>query len=256
MPTLLRPWYPLRVATLSPVKPKIAPRHAVVVRLTHWLTVAAFVALAVSGLCLVISHPRFYWGETGNVNMKPAFTIPIPASRDTVPTGYNYQMPDENGWSRYMHFEAAWLLVLTAVVYGVWGLATRHFLRQIIPVRGERNLRAVWARMAKYLRRSPPDKSEQNSYNVLQRVSYFVVIFVLFPAIILTGLAMSPTFVGAFPAIALIAGGKQTARTLHFFLTWSLIAFLFVHVTMIAISGFWRRMRAMTIGGANAKEDQ
>lgn len=242
--------------TLSPVREKTAARQKVIVRLTHWLTVVAFVALAVSGLCIVISHPRFYWGETGNVNMKPAFTIPIPASRDTVPTGYNYQMPDENGWSRYMHFEAAWLLVLTALVYGIWGLASGHFKRNIVPLRGERNWSAIWSRLAKYLRRSPPDKSEDKSYNVLQRVTYLVVIFVLFPAIILTGLAMSPSFVGAFPAIALIAGGKQTARTLHFFLTWSLIAFLIVHVTMIAISGFGRRMRAMTIGGGSAREEE
>jgi thiosulfate reductase cytochrome b subunit len=203
----------------------------------------------------VISHPRFYWGETGNVNTKPAFTLPIPASRDTVPTAYKYVMPDENGWSRYLHFEAAWLLVLTALVYGVWGVASGHFRRNIVPASGERNLGSVLARFMKYLRRAPADKREEKSYNVLQRMTYLLVIFVLFPAIILTGLAMSPSFVGAFPAIALIAGGKQTARTLHFFLTWALVAFLVVHVAMIAISGFWRRMRAMTIGGTGRTED-
>ena len=42
----------------------------------------------------------------------PLFTIPIPSSRDTVPTGYHYVLPDQNGWSRYLHFEAAWLLAL------------------------------------------------------------------------------------------------------------------------------------------------
>jgi len=252
----LSSWYSLRVPTLSPVRKKTAVRHKVIVRVTHWLTVVAFLALVVTGLEIVISHPRFYWGETGNVNMKPAFTLPIPASRDTVPTGYKYVMPDENGWSRYLHFEAAWVLVLTALIYGAWGLASGHFRRNFVPVRGERNWSAIWARMTRYLRRSPPDKREEKSYNVLQRVTYLVVIFVLFPAIILTGLAMSPSFVGSFPAIALIAGGKQTARTLHFFLTWSLVAFLIVHVAMIAISGFWRRMRAMTIGGGSAAEEE
>jgi thiosulfate reductase cytochrome b subunit len=256
MPSARLSWYSLAVPTLSPVREETASRHKVVVRVTHWLTVAAFLALVVSGLCLVISHPRFYWGEVGNVNTKPLFTLPIPASRDTVPTAYKYVMPDENGWSRYLHFEAAWLLVLTALVYGAWGVVSGHFKRNIVPVRGERGWRAIWARMTRYLRREPPDKSEEKSYNVLQRVAYLVVIFVLFPAIILTGLAMSPSFVGAFPAIAMIAGGKQTARTLHFFLTWSLLAFLIVHVTMIAISGFWRRMRAMTIGGGSAAEEE
>jgi thiosulfate reductase cytochrome b subunit len=244
------------VPTLSPVKPKIAPRHKAIVRITHWLTVLAFLALVVTGLELVISHPRFYWGEVGNVNTTPAFTLPIPASRDTVPTAYKYVMPDQNGWSRYLHFEAAWVLVLTALVYCAWGLVSGHFGRNIVPVRGERGWRAIWARMQKYLRRVAPGKEEERSYNVLQRVAYLVVIFVLFPAIILTGLAMSPSFVGAFPAIALIAGGKQTARTLHFFLTWALVAFLVVHVAMIVISGFWRRMRAMTIGGGSAAEEE
>ena len=77
-------------------------RDSVLVRVTHWFTVIAFLALLVTGLKIVISHPRFYRGETGNVNMRPLFTIPIASSRDTVPTGYNYVMPDQNGWSRYL----------------------------------------------------------------------------------------------------------------------------------------------------------
>ena len=104
-----------------------APRHAAFIRVTHWLTVIAFTALLITGGEIVISHPRFYWGETGNVNMSPLFTIPIPSSRDTVPTGYNYVMPDQNGWSRYLHFQAAWLLVFTGAVYLIAGFATSHF---------------------------------------------------------------------------------------------------------------------------------
>ncbi|MGB3630824.1 MAG: cytochrome b/b6 domain-containing protein, partial [Terracidiphilus sp.] len=87
--------------TASPVLEKTKlRRHSGIVRVTHWLTSVAFVALLVTGFEIVISHPRFYWGEVGNVNTKPLFVIPIPASRDTVPTGYNYVMPDQNGWSR------------------------------------------------------------------------------------------------------------------------------------------------------------
>src|SRR5579863_9842432 len=82
-------------------------RHSAVVRVTHWLTFIAFIALLVTGGEIVISHPRFYWGEEGNVNTKPLLVIPIPSSRGTVPTGYGYVMPDQNGWSRYLHFEAA-----------------------------------------------------------------------------------------------------------------------------------------------------
>ena len=76
------------------------PRHSALVRVTHWLTLIAFLALLITGVEILISHPRFYWGETGNVNTAPLFTIPIPSSRDTVPTGYKTVLPDQNGWSR------------------------------------------------------------------------------------------------------------------------------------------------------------
>jgi len=77
-------------------------RHHYVVRLTHWLTVLCFFALLVSGIEILISHPRFYWGEAGNAAMQPLFVIPIPASRATVPTGYNFVLPDQNGWGGFL----------------------------------------------------------------------------------------------------------------------------------------------------------
>lgn len=225
------------------------------VRATHWLTLVAFLALAVTGGLIVISHPRFYWGEVGNVNTKPLFVIPIPASRDTVPTGYKYEMPDENGWSRYLHFEAAWVAVLTGLVYGVYGLWSGHFKRDLIPARRDWTWKSYRARIAKYLRRAPPDAAEERSYNVLQRTAYMVVIFVLFPAMIWTGLAMSPSFTAAFPATAALVGGRQSARTIHFFVTGLLVIFLLVHVTMVARSGFKKRMRAMITGYQRDSEE-
>src|ERR1700735_5125806 len=99
----------------------VTSRHTALVRVTHWITVISFFALLITGAEIVISHPRFYWGETGNSGTAVLFKIPIPASRDTVPTGYGYVMPDENGWSRYLHFEAAWVLVLTGLIYVVAG---------------------------------------------------------------------------------------------------------------------------------------
>jgi thiosulfate reductase cytochrome b subunit len=218
------------------------------VRVTHWLTVACFVALLITGAEIVISHPRFYWGETGNVNMRPLFTLPIASSRDTVPTGYEYVMPDQNGWSRYLHFQAAWALVLTGLIYVVVGLWTGHFLKNLIPQRGRRTWHAYRERFSQYLRRAPPDAEESRSYNVLQRTAYLAVIFVLFPLVIWTGLALSPSFDSAFPAAVNLLGGRQSARTLHFFVSAALVLFLVVHVAMIALSGFWNRTRAMITG--------
>jgi thiosulfate reductase cytochrome b subunit len=224
------------------------PRHTAVVRVTHWLTVISFLALLISGAEIVVSHPRFYWGETGNVNTTPLFTIPIPSSRDTVPTGYRTVLPDQNGWSRYLHFQAAWLVVLTGLVYAISILCTGHLRKDLFPTPYQRSPRAFWQVIAKYLRRAPPDPAEAHSYNVLQRTAYLAVIFILFPLVIWTGLALSPAFDSAVPAAVNILGGRQSARTLHFFVSGALLLFLIVHVTMVALAGFRTRMRAMITG--------
>lgn len=238
--------------TIAPVKAR-APRHAALVRVTHWLTAVAFLVLLFTGCEIILTHPRFYWGETGNVTMKPLFRIPIPSSRDMVPTGYNYVLPDWNGWGRALHFEAAWLLVLTGLVYLVWGIATGHFRRNLLPERGDWNLGALW----RDLWRPPGEKTRSASYNVAQRAAYFGVIFVLIPMVIWTGLALSPSFNAAFPWFVDVLGGRQSARTLHFFITIALTLFLVVHVTMVVLSGFRVRMRGMITGrGAEAEEEQ
>jgi thiosulfate reductase cytochrome b subunit len=230
-------------------QPTVAvPRHSVVVRATHWLTVIAFFALLISGLEILISHPRFYWGETGNVMTKPLFTLPIPSSRDTVPTAYKFVMPDQNGWSRYLHFQAAWLVILTGAVYVIAGLWSGHFLRHLLPPAGQRNLQACTSIIKSYLRGQHKRVDDPLSYNVLQRTTYLFVIFVLFPLMIWTGLAMSPAFVAVAPWSSAILGGKQSARTLHFAVTAALALFVFVHIAMVVLAGFWPRMRAMTTG--------
>lgn len=235
-----------------------APRHSAVVRVTHWLTFIASAALLISGLGIVVSHPRFYLGEVGNVNTKPLFTLPIPASRDTVPTGYHYIVRDFNGWGRYLHFEAAWLLVFAALVYGVWGLWTGHFRKNLLPEPGERAWHGYWQAFGlavkRHLRRAQKDDGEARRYNVAQRTAYLMVIFVLFPLLIWTGLAMSPSFTGVFPLSVILLGGRQTARTLHFFLTWALVLFVLVHVTMVVLAGFWSRVRAMITGRSDVPE--
>jgi thiosulfate reductase cytochrome b subunit len=225
-------------------------RHSFFVRVTHWLTALAFLALLVSGLELVVSHPRFYWGEVGNVNTAPLFKIPIPSSRSLVPTGYGYTLPDQNGWSRYLHFQSAWLLVFTGLLYVGVGLSRGHFRRELFPARSHLSPRHLMRSVADHLRFKKPIPEEAWSYNVLQRLAYLLVVFVGFPLIIWTGLAMSPSFVSAFPAAVNLLGGQQSARTLHFFLTGALVLFLLVHVAMVVLAGFWSRVRAMITGRA------
>jgi thiosulfate reductase cytochrome b subunit len=236
------------VSATSTLRKPETLRHSAVVRVTHWITVIAFFALLISGAEIVISHPRFYWGEVGNVMTRPLFTLPIPASRTTVPTGFGYVLPDQNGWSRSLHFQAAWLAVLTGLIYGITSLWNGHFRENLLPARGDRTWRAFWEVIAKYLRRAPQGEAEARSYNVVQRSAYLLVIFFLFPLVIWTGLAMSPAFTSAFPVAVIALGGRQSARTLHFFVSGFLLLFLVVHVWMIILAGFRSRMQAMITG--------
>jgi len=202
------------------------PHHSATVRITHWTTAICFIALLVSGIEIIFSHPRFYWGENGNVLMPPLFSFPVPSSRSTVPTGYGYVLTDQNGWSRYLHFEAAWALVLCGVLYVLVGVFSGHFRNHLFPAR----------------------QIAADSYNSLQRLTYLVVIFALFPLMVWTGLAMSPAFVSVLPATVTLLGGRQTARTLHFLVSVSLVAFLLIHVTMVWRAGFKTRVTAMITG--------
>ena len=226
----------------------VAPRHSALVRVTHWLTTLCFIALLVPGIEIVISHPRFYWGETGNVLTEPLFKLHIPSSRALVPTGYGYVLPDQNGWSRALHFQAAWFLVLTGLLYLISGLLTGHFRKNLLPRKPDLSWRALSTVIAGYLRFKRPSEAEAWSYNVLQRLAYLFVIFVLFPLVIWTGLAMSLSFVSAFPASVTLLGGQQSARTLHFFVSVALVSFLLVHIIMVWFAGFRSRMRAMITG--------
>jgi thiosulfate reductase cytochrome b subunit len=246
--------YASGVSDAASLRNSDAPRHAAFVRVTHWITAVCFFALLVSGAEIVISHPRFYWGETGNVRTRPLFQIPIPSSRSMVPTGYGYVLPDQNGWSRYLHFQAAWAAVLTGLAYAIWGLWTGHFRSNLFPAPADRTWGAFVRVIAKHMRLKWPDEADALSYNVLQRTAYLIVIFVLFPLVIWTGLALSPGFNSAIPAAVNVLGGRQSARTLHFFISGFLLFFLIVHIAMVVLAGFRSRMRSMIIGTATHQE--
>jgi len=226
------------------------------VRVTHWIITLCFLALLVSGIEIVISHPRFYWGETGNDLTPTLFKLPIPSSRALVPTGYGYVLPDQNGWSRYLHFQAAWIAVLTGMLYMVFGFLTGHFRKNLLPDKAELSWRGFSAAIATHLRFERPDEAGAGSYNVLQRLTYVFVIFVLFPLVIWTGLAMSPAFVSAVPATVTLLGGQQSARTIHFITATFIVLFIVVHLVEVLLSGVFNEMRSILTGWFAVKPEK
>ena len=172
-----------------------------------------------------------------------------------MPTGYGYVLPDQNGWSRYLHFQSAWVVVLTGLLYVISSFFTGHLRKDLLPDGSDLSWRTFSTAVASRLRFKRSSASGAWSYNLLQRLSYLFVIFVVFPLIIWTGLAMSPAFVSAVPATVNLLGGQQSARTIHFFVSLVLLLFVLVHVVMVFIAGFRSRMRAMITGRVGLDAD-
>ena len=170
-------------------------RHTLLVRATHWINFLSFLALAVSGVAILLAHPRFYWGESGYFDTAAAFELPLRVNLN------------QTGWGRSLHFLAAWIAVLNGLVYVGWGLLSRHF------------------RFA--------------SYSSFQRLAYWGVVFALLPLTILTGLTLSPAVTAAYPVLFAMFGGRQSARTIHFFAADLLVLFLIGHVILTIRSEFF-----------------
>jgi thiosulfate reductase cytochrome b subunit len=142
------------------------------------------------------------------------------------------------------------------LLYAVYGVLTRHFRKNLAPAGADFSWRAVSKVISSHVRFQRPGEAEAWSYNVLQRLTYLSVIFVLFPLVIWTGLAMSPAIASAFPGAVSVLGGQQSARTIHFFVSVFLVFFLLIHVVMVSLAGFTNRMRAMITGRVSARKEE
>jgi len=211
-----------------------APRRLLVVRITHWIAVLSILSLLASGIGILISHPRLYWGETGNISTPSLIDLPIPF------------IIGPSVWNRPIHFLSAWFLVFAGLAYVVGGLITGHFRKDLLPTKAELRWRRILGVISDHLRWKRADNTW--TYNVVQRLTYLAVVFALFPAIIWTGLAMSFAVTSVFPILATAVGGHQSVRTLHFVFVSLLVLFLIVHLTMLCLVGFWGHVRAMITG--------
>jgi thiosulfate reductase cytochrome b subunit len=255
-------------------------RHTVTVRLTHWINVLIFVVLLASGLRLFNFHPALYWGNDGHSGM-PSF-ISIDALMDvesgepvgvTTVMGHSFNtsgvlgvsydsrgepveaafpgwltLPGGLGFARDVHFDAAWLLVFNGLVYVLSGLFSGHFRRDLLPAVKELAPRRLLADLWNHLRLRRARGEAARHYNVLQKLAYVIVIFVLLPVMVLSGLTMSPAVTTAMPFLLDLFGGRQSARTIHFLAADLLVLFVLVHVIQVIITGAFDNMRAMITG--------
>jgi thiosulfate reductase cytochrome b subunit len=239
--------------------------HARWVRISHWILTVSVLTLAFTGFVILMAHPRLYWGEVGN-DLTPAL-IELPISRNYQHGGWDaarpfyqnaagpvsasrtYDIFNQNGWGRSLHFLAAWWLVLPGAVYLLGGIVGGHIRSHIWPQPREVAPRLVWHDVVDHLRLRIPPASGGPRYGLIQKLAYSLVVFGLAPLMVVTGLAMSPAVTAALPFLLRLFGGYQSARTIHFITFVALLLFVFVHVVMVIKSGFRRQIRAMTVGG-------
>ena len=211
------------------------PRHIALVRITHWIIVLSVIGLLVSGIGILVGHPRLYWGETGSLATASLIDLPIPL------------IIGPSVWYRPYHFFFAWILVLTGLTYTVGSFITEHFRRDLLPAKADLRWNRMVGIALEHLQYRP-HVATASTYNVVQRLTYLAVAFLLFPAFLWTGLGMSFGMTSVFPILATGLGGHQSARTLHFVCVVLLLLFVIVHILMIYLAGFWRTVRAMITG--------
>lgn len=252
-------------------------RHSVAVRLGHWINVICLTILLMSGLQIFDAHPALYWGSSSRFD-DPVFAIgerryPLGQPRGitslfghSVDTTGVLGVSTEDGvqiargfpsWAtipgslwlamgRTWHFFFAWIFVINGAVYLLYAAIAGHLRRDLWPSRQELGHigHSVWD----HLRLRFPQGEAARRYNVLQKLSYLIIIFVVIPVLVLAGLAMSPRLDAGYPWLPALFGGRQSARTIHFICAFSLVLFTLVHVVMVLLSGVWNNLRSMVTG--------
>ena len=214
-------------------------RHALSTRIWHWVNVLSLAILFMSGLNISNAHRHLYWGEWGFdpgdawlhvVRFPPWATIP----------NY-YSLAAARDW----HVLFAWIFSISLLLFLVTALLNGHFRRNIVA--GDWRPRAIWDDMREHLRFNF-DHGE-GKYNLLQKAAYGAVIFILLPLMILTGMAISPGMDASWSWLSQVFGGRQSARSIHFIVAWTLFAFFLLHVALVLLNKPLKNLREMITGG-------
>lgn len=256
----------------APVTERIY-RHRLPVRISHWLNVPCLIILIMSGLQIFNAHPALYWGDRSDrdqplLSIRPVKTESGEMRGITTILGHQFDTTGVLGYSdgsrrafpawatvpsakflamgRQWHLFFAWLLVINGLFFTAYALLSRHVTRDLAPT--GKDLRGIGKAVKDHIALRHPKGDEAKRYNVLQKLAYIVILFVVAPLIILTGLTMSPTIDTAFPWLLTIFGGRQAARTIHFIACFAFVGFIVIHVAQVILTGFFNNIRSMVTG--------
>ena len=223
---------------------RIAYRHRLPTRLWHWVNALTVFIMLMSGLMIFNAHPHLYWGQYGANFDHPWLSFhgrPFPGWA-TIPSTYNLAA------ARRWHLAFAWLLSVGLILFLVTSLINRHAQRDLAPSAGEVRPSHIWHDVREHARLRFPTGDAALRYNILQKLSYVAVIFVLLPLMLLSGFAMSPAMDAAWPWLLELFGGRQSARSIHFICAMALLAFIVVHLVMVLLAGPLNEIGSMITG--------
>ena len=254
-------------------------RHRLPVRIWHWTNLAVMIVMLGSGLQILNAHPSLYWNSR-STNADAAFITFQAREVDGSSKGYTRigsisadttgmlgvsQFEGEAAarafpaWStipayqdlasgRLWHFFFAWIFVLNCLAFVTWSAIGHHIERDLLPGRDQLRPGHIWHEVREHARLRFAKGNEAKRYNVLQKLTYLVVLFGLLPMMVATGLTMSPGIDTAWPWLLDLFGGRQAARTFHFLSAFGLVLFVVLHVALVIISGLRNNVRSMITG--------
>lgn len=181
-----------------------APIHPLWLRLTHWLNALAVLVMVTSGWQIYNASPLF------GFRFDPALTL--------------------GGWLAggiQWHFAAMWLLAGNGLLYLLINVISGRLWRKFLPVSPRALLADLNAALHGRLAHADPRR-----YNAVQRAAYLAVILDLL-LLVLSGLVLWKSV--QFPLLRELLGGYDAARYVHFFAMAVLVAFVAVHLVMVAL---------------------
>ena len=237
------------VTKVTPRGGAVIYRHRVATRLWHWINAITIFIMIGSGLMISNAHPHLYWGNYGANFDHPWLSLPRWPGWVTIPATYNLAL------ARRWHLLFALVLGFGLLAFMIASLINRHFQRDLRVRAGELRPQSLLHDLKEHLAFRFHDPANPSAFNIFQKLSYVLVIFILIPLMILTGLTMSPGMDAAWPWLLDIFGGRSSARSIHFIAAAGLVGFIIVHLILVVLAGPLNEVGSMITGRWKVPEE-
>jgi thiosulfate reductase cytochrome b subunit len=218
---------------------RLEPKHPRAIRWMHWINFPLLTVMIYSGLMI-------YWADSRHAGAFAHQYYRIGIGDWTLFRFFPEKfyaalgLPFHLAFGMALHFFFMWFFAINGIAYvlytmvsGEWRylVPNRHSLKEALQV----TLHDL--HLSKY---HPPHRK----FNGAQQIAYTGVILMGLGSLV-TGLAIyKPT---QLTLLAILLGGYETARWLHFWLTIFFVLFFVVHIVQVVRAG-WNNFRSMVIG--------